>query len=491
MACASALGLAGACSLLSRNALAEPPTSATTAAPSSPPGASAAVPEGDAAKPRVMTLADALAYAQAHQPAVVAAKARIAAAKEDAKIPAAQWLPTLGLAAEIVGSTTNNTTATPLSTGGALDLPRIGGTKSTTDGTFDLKPQPSSLLGVGVAQELFDFGRIGAQTAALEASVDVEKEHAKLTENDAGYQVKIAYYAVQAAHAVVKAAEGAYARAQAHRDLVKAAVDSQLRSPIDLTRAEADLMRFDVSRTRAKGALAAAQTHLAQVVGVSDAALDAREDAAPAAAPVTAAEALRATETSDPVILESAARVKEQEARTDAIRTETRPNLWLTGSFTGRAGGANPSSGDVPTGQGWLPVVPNWDVGVVLSWRVFDGVTSARVNASVAREEVRRAELDQAKQVEIAGVRSALVADRVARDTLPALARARAAAEANYAQAEARFKQGLGTLVELADAEALRTEAEINEAVGRFEAARARAAIGRSTGEDAWTETKP
>lgn len=477
---------------LARPAFAEPPSApAGLAAPG------AAAPESEAAAPaasstiRAMTLADAIAYARAHQPEVIAAKARITAAEADAKIPRAQWLPSIGLAAELVASTTNNTTATPLSTGGVLDLPRIGGTPMTTDGSFDLRPSPTSLLGLGVSQEIFDFGRIAAQSAAFDASVDVEKQHAKLTEVDVAYQVEAAFRAVQAARAVVAAADGAYARALAHRDLAKAGVDSGLRPPIDLTRAEADLMRFDVGKMRARGALTSAQTQLAAVVGVSDATLDAAGDAAPEAAkPVDASAAVRAAQAANPAILESAARVREQEARTSAIKAELRPNLWLTSTFSGRAGGATPANGEVPSGQGWLPVVPNWDVGLVLSWRIFDGVTGARADASRAREQVRRAELEQVKQRELAGLRRTIVGDEIAQSTLPALARARAAAEANYAQAEARFKQGLATVVELADAEALRTEAEINEAMGKFEAARSRAAIGRYTGEATWMKGK-
>ena len=77
----------------------------------------------------------------------------------------------------------------------------------------------------------------------------------------------------------------------------------------------------------------------------------------------------------------------------------------------------------------------------------------------------------------------AYVAVEVARDALPGLERAQVAARANYAQADARFKAGLGTRVELADAEALRTDAEIQLALGQFELARARAAFGRAIAE--------
>lgn len=434
---------------------------------------------------RAMRLGEALSYARSHQPQLVAAQARIAAARADAEIPRAQWLPSVGAAAELVVGTTNNSTATPISTG-VLDLARIGGTKVTSPGSF--VPAATSLVGVGAGQEIFDFGRIAAQSAAADAAVVVEQQQASLAALDIGFMVESAYFAVQAAKAVVTAAEGAYARALAHRDLAKAGVEGGMRPPIELTRAEADLMRFDVGRIRARGGLVAAQVQLAAAVGVSEPRLDAADDpgASEAAAPPLD-EVLRSAADRDPTLLAAVARLREQEARTRAIKAELRPNLWLSGTFTGRAGGADPSSGDPAFGRGFLPVVPNWDVGLVLGWRLFDGTVLARAEASRAREQVRRAELDGAQQQEVAAAQRAYVAEELARSTLPALSRAREAAVANYAQVEARFKTGLSTGVELADAEALRTEAEIQEALGRFEVARARAALGRAIGEDAWS----
>jgi outer membrane protein len=57
------------------------------------------------------------------------------------------------------------------------------------------------------------------------------------------------------------------------------------------------------------------------------------------------------------------------------------------------------------------------------------------------------------------------------------------AARANYDQADARFRAGIGNAVELADAESVRTEAEIQLALGQFELARARASFGRAIAE--------
>jgi outer membrane protein TolC len=126
-----------------------------------------------------------------------------------------------------------------------------------------------------------------------------------------------------------------------------------------------------------------------------------------------------------------------------------------------------------------VPDVPNWDVGLVLRIPIFDWVAWKRVDASAQREAVGRAELERVRQAQTAAVQQAYVAVDAAQRALGALERAVEAARANYAQADARFKGGLATVVELADAESLRTETEIQLALGRFELARQRAILGR------------
>src|SRR5262249_17260320 len=153
---------------------------------------------------------------------------------------------------------------------------------------------------------------------------------------------------------------------------------------------------------------------------------------------------------------------------TRAVGAEARPDVSLTGTVSARAGGATPSgNGDKADFAGLLPTVPNWDVGVIFSWPLFDGVVDAREKASHAEEEVQREEAAVARQELAAGIERAYVGVSVAKDALPGLERAVTAAVANYTQADARFRAGLGTSVELADAEALRASAEIQLALGR------------------------
>jgi outer membrane protein TolC len=433
-----------------------------------------------------LTMTEALSYANAHQPAIRAALARVRASMEEAKIPSAQWLPTVSVAAELYGMTANNTTGTFLGTD-YLAVPRIGGTPAVTspsDATW--APVASSFVGAGLLQEVFDFGRIGAQRAAADALTKAESHRADVDRLNVDFGVQEAYFAVLAAKGVVKASEEAYERSRIHRDFAKRGVDSGLRPPIELTRAEADLARFDVDRVRARGGVAIAQSVLAAAIGSTDVAVDTAAEAPQPAEMPALVDAIQLAQARDPRLAAALSDLKAAEEHTRAVGAELRPDIFLTATISGRAGGAAASSGgttQTPSGEGWIPNIPNWDVGVVLSWPIFDGVIVARRDAAKSVEQVRREEIDVARLQELASVRKTYAQVDVARSALVALQNEVIAARANYEQADARFRAGIGNAVELADAEAVRTFAEIQLALGQFEVARARAAFGRAIAE--------
>jgi outer membrane protein TolC len=431
---------------------------------------------------RALGLVEALAYAREHQPAIRAALARTAAARADRAATRAQWMPFAIAALELVGGSANNTTSTHFGVPG-LDLPRIGATKTPADNRTLWDPHASTLAAVSVSQELFDFGRIAAQAAVDDALIHVADQQSKDTALEIDLGVEEAFFAVEAAHAVVKASEDAVQRARIHREEASAGVKGGLRAPIELTRADADLTRFDVGRIRALGGLESAQASYAAAVGVPDLTLDtAGGSPEPAALPSLQA-ALDAAAAKNPRLLEAAARLEAQEAFTTAVLALLLPNLALTGSFFGSEGGAPGSNGEANRFAGWLPETPNWDVGIVFRWPLYDGVVWARKDASRERELIRKAEIEVVRYEQNAAVQQAHVRTAVAQKAIGALEHAKQAAEANYAQADARFRAGLGTSVELADAETLRTDAEIQLAIGRFDLARARALLGRLIAE--------
>ncbi len=432
---------------------------------------------------RTLTLPEALAYAREHQPAIHAALSRVATREAETAIPTGQWKPTIGITAQIYGMTANNTTAT-YTAPSWLDIPRIGATSTVASpSAATWAPSASTLVGAAIRQEVFDFGRIGAQRAASDALVDVEKHRADTTRLEVELGVEEAYFAVLAAKAIVRASEEAYDRAKVHRDYAKRGVDSGLRSPIDLTREEANLARFDVGRIRAEGGVVVSQAVLAAAIGSTEPAVDVVGDTPQPTDMPTLAEAIQMAQTRDPVLAQALSGLKAAEDKTRAVGALLRPDVSLTATLSGRAGGADPTTGGVPAGDGFLPSIPNWDAGLVLSWPLFDGTIAARRDASRTEETVRRDEIDAARLQDVANVRETHAQVLVARAALAAIQNEVIAARANYDQADARFRSGIGNAVELADAEAVRTDAEIQLALGEFELARARAAFGRAIAE--------
>ena len=178
--------------------LAGPPARAQAAAPALPPPVEAPQPS------RAMTIAEALAYAHAHQPAIHAALSRISERMAQATIPSGRWLPTVAVTAQLYGMTANNTTGSYLSTE-YMDVPRIGGTASQSQSSASLSPYPATLVGAGLLQEVFDFGRIGAQRAAADDLVVVEKRRSEVVRLDIDFGVEEAYFSVLAAKAIILA----------------------------------------------------------------------------------------------------------------------------------------------------------------------------------------------------------------------------------------------------------------------------------------------
>ncbi len=436
-----------------------------------------------AEEPAALSLDEALAFARGHQPQIRSALSEIAARRGDARVPRAGWLPQVGATAQIFYGTANNTTASYLNVP-EVDIPRIGGSRAGS-GT-DWTPQASTLAAISVGQELFDFGRLAAQAAAADALTDVARANADGVALDVQLGVEESFHAVLAGKEVLHATEDAARRAATHRDFAQAGVKSGLRPPIDLTRAQAEVAQLEVRRVRAEAALRSARAALAAAIGSTAPEIDARGDSDGDTGSPAFDEALRRAAEKSPQVAAAVAKLKAQHESARAIGRELLPNLFASATLSGRAGGTLPSSqnaADVPTGRGWLPDVANWDVGVVLHWNIFDATVLARRDAAQAREAVARDDLAAAKMLVGLGTERAWLDLDAATRALPGLSEAVSAAQANQAQADARFKAGLGTVVELADAEALLTNSQLELAIGRFQVARSRAALARAMGE--------
>ncbi len=345
---------------------------------------------------RSFSLADALAYALAHQPQIRAALAELDARYAEVRGERARWLPRLGATAQIFAATDNNSSAAFLNVP-ETDLSRVGGTPARTTDTTRWTPAASTLAGVSVDQQIWDFGRTAALTALADARVGIARADTSQARLDVELGVDEAFHGVLAAKAVLTATEDAYTRAITHRDYAQAGVKSGLLPPIDLTRAQAAVALLEVRLVRARSGVAVSQAVLAAAIGSDAIAVDAAatpDDDGPAPA---FDQVMHEAASKNPAVLAARSQLSLQRANTRSVTSGFFPNVWASGGISGRAGGEAPTNGSIPYGNGWLPDVANWHLGLVLAWNAFDGRLIAQRSASRSRERAAQARLEGAR----------------------------------------------------------------------------------------------
>jgi outer membrane protein TolC len=173
----------------------------------------------------------------------------------------------------------------------------------------------------------------------------------------------------------------------------------------------------------------------------------------------------------DPRVAAQDARIEASKARRRVIETGTLPRLDLVGAIWGRASGADDTGFGA---HGLVPDVPNWALGVVVTWPVFAGATVAPQkhveDALIARDRAREREIRDDIAGEVAQAHAILDgAYRAAENTPVALKAARDAEQ----QATARYRAQLSTADDVAQAQRLLEQAEIDDAVARLDVWRA------------------
>jgi outer membrane protein TolC len=430
-----------------------------------------------------MTLPAALAYAATHSPVLGTARAQVQEGEAATDVPRSRWLPSAGATVQLYGATVNNTTALSLGGPEGVDLPRIGG--RAYDPNLSLgsaaawQPYASSLAAVGIQQQIFDFGLTAARIASADAALLANQHDLTRRRLDVELAVTVAFMAVQAAHQVETAATAAVIRSQAHRDQAAAMVNGELRSRIYLVRAQAELARLQVGSLRAASGVTVAESALAQVVGFDQALLDTQGSPPPLPDLTPLQRATQVALDHDPGLKAIEARIAAQLEQARATADLSRPTIFATSSVSVRSGGATTPGLAAPTLDGFLPQTPNWDVGVVANWTFLDPVDASRARAEREHGRVLEGQLAEARQAVVSAAQDAWVRSDVAAQAIPKLEAALAAAKQNYDQANVRFNQGLGTSVEIADAETLLTDAEVQLAQGQFDLQRSRAQLSR------------
>lgn len=432
---------------------------AQPAAPLAPP------PQGTAASGKpVLTLAEAERSARERQPQLQQARSLTGAASARANEARAPLLP------QVTGSalyerTTGNFAPRP------GQLPSSVSTRTTSSWTtFDYFN-----FGLTASQLVYDFGQTSGRWRAAQASAGAQRQSEHGTELQVLLTVRSAFFNARAQRDLVLVARDTLANQEAHLRQVEGFVRAGTRPEIDLLQARTDRANAQVALINAENAYATGRAQLNQAMGVagstdyevaSDTLPPVEGEDAPVDALVPEAERNRP----DLVALEEQARA--QELTVGAVQGGYGPALGVSTGFTD----AGPSLGST---------VWNWNATATLTWNLFQGgltraqVEEARANTSAARAQAEV--LRQQIRVDVDQARLALLASK---SSLGAANEALANAKERLRLAERRYQTGVGSLIDLGDAQVAETSAAAQLVQSEYNLSTARAQLVRALGRE-------
>ncbi len=424
-----------------------------------------------------MTLRRAVEEALSRYPAVKVSQEQAAAASAAINLARTSYLPRADMLGQLNRATHNNVFGMLMP---QQVISPISGPVLSTNTAASVW---GSAAGVLVSWEPFDFGLRRANVAAAESESKRAGAQVEVTRLQVATAAADAFLTVLAAQQTVTAARAGVERARIIHQVVEALAKNELRPGADASRARAELALAETQMIQAEQAVEVGRASLAQLLGTAGGQLRLEAGGLLQLPPETAPPPVRPP-AEHPLAVAQNAAVEVVKAREKALDRSWVPRFNLQATAYARGTGIQPDGSTGGTASGLGPNIHNWGVAMNVTFPVFDiasirarkGIEAANERAEAARYQQVLQDLDG----QVAKARATLEgARRVARNTPVQLEAARAAEQ----QADARYRSGLAGIVELAEAQRLLTQAEIDDALARLAVWRAELALAAARGD--------
>lgn len=324
-------------------------------------------------------------------------------------------------------------------------------------------------VGLSAEQLVTDFGRTTNRLRASAASERSQRHVERDVELAVLANVRQAFFNARAQKALVAVARRTLENQERHLEQVSAFVELGERPPYDLAQAQTNVGSARARLASAEGSYRIARAALLQAMGVTlSTDFDVADDTLP---PVPGEE--REVEELLPEALTSRPDLAALEEQIQAQIYNVRASRAGYFPIVGLSGGVSEIGPAIDELDG-----PAWVAGAVVTWPLFQGgATRASVRQAEALSAALAADLDtltQRARFEIeealAAIRSALAAGLAADQTV-------VSAREQLRLATGRYETGLGSLLELSDAELALQEAEASQVQAEYDLASARALL--------------
>lgn len=402
---------------------------------------------------RVLTLEEAEAAAVKNHPRVSAALLSSLAANQVVLETRSAWLPTVS------GDVTS---------GGALDGSRIAAGGLNNPIIYN-----RVAAGVSVSQMITDFGRTSNLVAASRLRAESARQTVEATREQVLLQVHQAYFSALSSQSLLEVARQTVKARQLVVDQVSELARSKLKSGLDVSFAQVNLSEAKLLLVSAENRVSASFADLSAAIGLDHSeSFTLRDPQMPVELPASSTGLVQQALTTRPDVaglrLAYEADVKTARAEADLAR----PTI----SALAAGGGVPVRDEDHLRGRylaaGISVHIPVWN-GRLFSARREE----AQFRAQAASQRLREFENSVAREVEVAWLNAGTARQRSAL-TGELVTQARQALDL----AQSRYDLGLGSIVELSQAQLNVTSAEIQNAGARYDYQMQRSVLRYQTG---------
>jgi len=327
-------------------------------------------------------------------------------------------------------------------------------------------------VGVFISQVVFDWGQRASRQSAAEREAAAAEFRTAETQNDVRLVVAATFLNIlRAQQLLIVANERSESTAEQLR-VAKARFEADVAPRYDVIRSEAEHANAQQSVIEAQNDVALAHAAFNTALGrpVETPVLLRYEPEPPR--PEVPFDAARDTGLENRPQLDALREdIKSGQHEVKARRAENRPQIAIAGAY------------DRPNPGGFAPTAYRYNLGLVMTWPFFDsGFTRGRVREAQGLLEEDRKAFDQARQQMELDVRQALLDIDEAQKRITVARTELTASREALRVSEVRYRAGVGTNVEVTDAQVATARAGQNVANAQFDYETAIARLEYATG---------
>ena len=412
-------------------------------------------------------LSEALAVARHNQPRIKIAQLQQRIGQANLWLSRSNWFPQL-TGTSTLQKTTANFVYTPGSSPPSSLAQRPAAPNNVNYGYASLS--------LTLNQMIYDFEQTNSKVRAAEYGIQMANANQRLTKIASNYAVRSSFFALILQKIMLNVQQETLHNQSRHFAQTSAFISQNSNSSIDLAQATSDLAATHQAVVAAQGNVQLAEITLYQNMGI-EALPGLYQIVVEHMSPVEQEEAAVAQLVGEamqnrPDLQNVIYNMHMQEQNLRALWASLAPIVAGQAQVTDRGETTNPLR--------W-----NWNVGLVISWPVISGSTPF---AAIAQAKITLQQIAEQKRALFLQIYTDIVSNRttiaVARAALQAAKVAEQAAKERLDLAEERWQKGLGSAIELGDAQLALLTQQSNQALSAYQLDMGRAGLLQALGRN-------